>query len=562
MAILRETSIDRYLGTNYAPNDDEIKEVELCISGGLQRLEAIKDEAALIKVQLEGLLKESAEIHGLIRGHQALLSPIRQLPADLLREIFVACLPTDRNPTMCRDEAPMILTVVCSHWRQVALSTPRIWAAVHIPIPQPVSSISSPEQDGQRGAVIQRRREGVKEFLSRSGSLPLTISLYYDALRGSAISSSSTNALLESIIPFAARWKNVAIAGPSAAFSPIRELQSDLPQLQSLRLSVFRHEIHGGGTVSWKDSKLVKAEGLRSFYLTSMDENIMDYPVKWSQLTDLSLVTPRDWIASAFKSSDLHRILQLSPALISCTLAIRHESLDREATFSSVSLRHLEILKIEELTQWPNFFAAFDVPSLKSVEYFPRQACPSGRSSLLALLSRVSNSKNLEKLRTSPHFLDSREFVEILGYCGSLRSIFISEATAFQRSRQNGTINPINDYLLQLLAPRELPHDVSDTHPQAINSTDQLCPKLTEFIVRTQSIISDHGLLTFISRKQSTQSTAKSNKLKIVDIHFHRRRVHDIMPDLSAFIKAGLKARIQYSPPNVRGPVSLYDGLP
>lgn len=225
---LCKTSIDHYLGTNYAPNIDEIKEVKLCISGKLQRLQAIKDEAALLELRIECLHEESAEIQASIDGHLALLSPIRQLPVELLPQIFIACLPTDRNPTMCNDEAPMLLTVICSHWRRVALSTPRIWAAIHIPIPQPECIPESPPGEDGEDLMIQRRCNGVKEFLSRSGSLPLMISIYFNGLWGSSVSWRTT-APIKIIIPFAVRWKDISIAGPSSAFSPIRELQSDFP---------------------------------------------------------------------------------------------------------------------------------------------------------------------------------------------------------------------------------------------------------------------------------------------------------------------------------------------
>ncbi|KAF8975690.1 hypothetical protein BDQ17DRAFT_243512 [Cyathus striatus] len=32
-------------------------------------------------------------------------------------------------------EAPMLLTRICSSWRRIALSTPRIWSAIHIVLP-------------------------------------------------------------------------------------------------------------------------------------------------------------------------------------------------------------------------------------------------------------------------------------------------------------------------------------------------------------------------------------------------------------------------------------------
>jgi hypothetical protein len=35
-----------------------------------------------------------------IDAHQALISPVRRAPDDVLREIFLACLPTEHNTLM------------------------------------------------------------------------------------------------------------------------------------------------------------------------------------------------------------------------------------------------------------------------------------------------------------------------------------------------------------------------------------------------------------------------------------------------------------------------------
>jgi hypothetical protein len=119
--------------------------------------------------------------------------------------------------------------------------------------------------------------------------------------------------------------------------------------------------------------------------------------------------------------------------------------------------------------------------------------------------------------------------------------------------------NPINDALLQLLATGEEPHYISDKDtPDLLELTDQLCPKLEGLNIFIESNISEGALLTFISRKN--EHTNKSHKLKNIDVCFHHPKVHDIMPNLSAFIASGLKVRIGY--PHMEGPrFSLYDGL-
>ncbi|KAJ6561761.1 hypothetical protein B0H19DRAFT_87398 [Mycena capillaripes] len=46
--------------------------------------------------------------------------------------VFPVCLPADRNANMSSAEAPLLLWHVCRSWRNVALSTPRLWASLHI----------------------------------------------------------------------------------------------------------------------------------------------------------------------------------------------------------------------------------------------------------------------------------------------------------------------------------------------------------------------------------------------------------------------------------------------
>ncbi|KAF9462844.1 hypothetical protein BDZ94DRAFT_1260440 [Collybia nuda] len=53
------------------------------------------------------------------------LTPIQRIPAELLGEIFLRCLPKKRHPTVRL--APLLLCQVCSHWRGVALSLNQLW---------------------------------------------------------------------------------------------------------------------------------------------------------------------------------------------------------------------------------------------------------------------------------------------------------------------------------------------------------------------------------------------------------------------------------------------------
>ncbi|KAF8988460.1 hypothetical protein BDQ17DRAFT_1257659, partial [Cyathus striatus] len=65
----------------------------------------------------------------------ALLSPVHRLSQDILEEIFPACFPTDHNPCISATEAPMLLTQICSSWKTIAHSTPKLWAAIQLFFP-------------------------------------------------------------------------------------------------------------------------------------------------------------------------------------------------------------------------------------------------------------------------------------------------------------------------------------------------------------------------------------------------------------------------------------------
>ncbi|KAJ7166769.1 hypothetical protein C8R46DRAFT_899295 [Mycena filopes] len=57
--------------------------------------------------------------------------PILTIPFELTAEIFVPCLP-DRPVSPHLTIAPLLLTAICRQWRNIACSTPRLWAALQI----------------------------------------------------------------------------------------------------------------------------------------------------------------------------------------------------------------------------------------------------------------------------------------------------------------------------------------------------------------------------------------------------------------------------------------------
>ena len=96
------------LHTNYSATDDErISILQLC-DGRKQDIERLNEQIKILTAQRD-------ELQAFVDGHHALLMPIRRLSPEVLQQIFVQCLPQDRNPAMSASEAPTLsLGRVCS----------------------------------------------------------------------------------------------------------------------------------------------------------------------------------------------------------------------------------------------------------------------------------------------------------------------------------------------------------------------------------------------------------------------------------------------------------------
>jgi hypothetical protein len=215
-----------------------IKHLIATASDILYRLNSEIDQ---LQTTLQKLERERDLIQHHIDAHEGLLSPTRRLPAEILSEIFSHCLPTDRNPTCSQSDAPLLLGQVCKDWRQVSLSTPYLWASIHIVIPLNARArVLHP--------LIDAKTKGIESWLSRSGSLPLSISVYAvepavreyvaegPALRG------PVQSLLDRVLQRSSRWYAVDFKITTACISILGESwpwggNKDFPRLRTFRLS-------------------------------------------------------------------------------------------------------------------------------------------------------------------------------------------------------------------------------------------------------------------------------------------------------------------------------------
>ena len=213
-------------------------------------------------------------------------SPIvRQLPPDVTSTIFEFCLPDSTKflPYTKEDlSIPLSLGAICSYWRDIAWSTPSLWSSLVVRIPRKhVPSI-----------VIGI----VKEWLARSGQLPLSIRIL------SKFNNNTVSALAEIINQYSTRWSDLDLYIPDYDY---QHFNNHAPMLKSFRFhrpaNVFTVHLNFRLTCP----RLERAS-LSNFPIDGAN-------IQWDNLTHITLYSP--------SIIDSFLILRKSPRLVFCKVS-------------------------------------------------------------------------------------------------------------------------------------------------------------------------------------------------------------------------------------------------
>ncbi|KAJ7058326.1 hypothetical protein C8F01DRAFT_990780 [Mycena amicta] len=120
------------LHTNTVPSDPDCAQIRAFLKEPQQEAMELENTATSLRKQLEVTEQRLEEVKLLISAREALISPMRRVPVDVLRTIFLHTLPTARTTAMSPIEGPLLLCEVCKDWCDIALSTPRLWASIHV----------------------------------------------------------------------------------------------------------------------------------------------------------------------------------------------------------------------------------------------------------------------------------------------------------------------------------------------------------------------------------------------------------------------------------------------
>ncbi|KAF8201150.1 hypothetical protein K438DRAFT_1821476 [Mycena galopus ATCC 62051] len=426
---------------------------------------------------LDELTEERDTLKGYVDAHQALMSPIRRVPLDTIEDIFMACLPAHRNCVMSAQEAPSYI-----------LSQPQLWSRLHIVEP---TVLPDP--------LVAQRLEMTTAWLRRSGDCPLSISLeshpnwYSDSPR-------NTESFIKALIPFSSRWRNIRLAVQSFTLEPLTRLTENDDQVPFMP----------------KPGGVLHGPSLTRFSLFSgRNDNCLDLPLQWNQLTSLilfpssSLSSSSSWDAGHLQTPQVVLdILSTCPKLQICMFLV-HDSVDG--------------------------FVADDIvecPSLRSVDILCLGGQPLHTAQLIGFSLAAFPLLNSIVIDTETFTQASlMDFVSALP--PTIRSLRITEPTDPWQLASSAPV--LDDEVLVTLAAH--------------------CPALRELIIFNCRHVTDDALLRFIISGIPT--------LRRVQIKFERERQVDIRPSIQPFVDNGLECNAMYmSPPPPPPRSSPWEGLP
>ena len=514
------------------------------------RLRATED-LLHIDTEIERLMAKREQVQRSLDIYNIILSPARRLLPDILREIFYHCI-VRTYPILSAMEAPMVLTRVCSLWRSVALSSPRIWTRLHIPLPgnPRVSSNNMMSNSGtlelreKLSKTMALRCQAVKEWLDRSGSCPLLLSIAHPDEYSTHVGGNRgeeeddvAGPLFQVIHPYAPRWAHLRLSMPLRIY---QKLEKKIPLDRLSRLQSFTGNISSPGLSPGAGSTptplhIIELPSLKKLSLNCLQLtiNLGRYQNSWNRLTNIRFESP-------VTDTDFLELLRQCRNLVILDVNVqvpwlRPESL--EPNLAMVILPHLESLKLRESGESSPAIFAVNAPSLKLLQY----RCPPRYHNTFELrllrpeelIWLISNAAaSLETLSIEPQAFEPQDVLECLRLAVHVKDLTFGDNFLFGPDSQEG-IHYHDFFDLETFTVPTTEYESSTTSSMPLQ-TEFLLPKLESLQVNDGYIIGDDKMRKILTSRIDAAQRRLTSPLRYVKIQFWRQKEHDIVPEIVA----------------------------
>lgn len=506
-----------YLHNNQCPSKNESLEIRAIKANPFGEISKIDEEIDRVESILDSLRQKRAEIQKSVDDCNIIVAPVRRLSADILGIIFDYCLATHRNPIMSPWEAPILLTQICHDWRSVALSIPRLWSRMYIPLLQ-----TAPPPLAFDTERIEARSEEVQRWLRLSTACPLSIAITLIPRDAGSLHRPT----FYSIIVSSRRWRQLELGDcrfNSEIFGRILELSTDdLCMLRDLRLYSTYCLERGRYGYTWHQSGLFNTPSLRNISIVELGEALpLGPPPNWKTLTRL-------FIHSKISARLANELLSHCSYLVACSLQIYSTWTSVGNTPFVPEYAYLPYLKFLSLRgsriECNSLYGQVYVPSLRYLDCMAHFPTENEESGLFYLIDGLTTNKSLETLKFDFQDLTRENAIKFYTHAPSLMHLAL-----FQSPKRELRSSP--DQVAPLY---ELRHSSS---PDSVPTL--LLPSLEVFEAQGIQDTTDSVLLEFIkARVDAAKSNTGVSKLRKVKVHFGRAREIDIVPEALAYAQA------------------------
>jgi hypothetical protein len=423
-------NLDAILSSNIPPTCGEAAFVKGLLKGEATTLSALFQDIAHLENRLRTLYEQYRDSHAKVQRYQAVLSPVRLLPPELVRRIFLFCIgdsavevpPFPNTP-------PLSLAQICSGWREVALATPELWKNITF--------------SGDSTHGIANFKNLAQLWLSRCHTTPASLTF---SLR---CQTAIDNLLLDVIAPYSTSIEALELHLDTALFAAFADFPPEaFPRLRRIRFYGSRIEGHSsrGGLRLW-DPVTVPfqfAPQLTDVFISIPETKIdlEDLNLPWSQLSSLHLAE------SIVTSTAFLRVFAACSKLVSCSVRVVSENATTPAD-SDITLPFLTSLSLfVEAGGMAEVLCNISTPAIKtlSLRVVPHEVWYPD-----ALIQLVSRSRcRLDRLSVSGLTADREGFITLLNELPTLQTLDVM-FVSFLSDGVLDFMTPVSNYEVPIL---------------------------------------------------------------------------------------------------------------
>ncbi|KAJ7073116.1 hypothetical protein C8F01DRAFT_1045947 [Mycena amicta] len=537
--MMLHSPFNNILYTNIVPSTEQCDAIRGFLTKPREDASKLDEEVSRLEELLSAAIQKRNELREAISAHEALLSPFRQVPDDVLREVFLRTLPDGRNAALSGTEGPLLLASVCKRWNDIALSMPCLWASMCVVVPTNTSKITP-------------LCDTITTWLQRSGIVPVKISIRHPNTlmtsgRHDPRPAAIARVLWPTLLAVSRRWKKLQIA----AFTP--EELTPLSGLSAAEVPLLEH-VHLFGS-QWENPspdllqtvlEFLNTSSLRSF---TFEGNLCPLPqsVQWANLLHLKIAIPPPQFIPIHGPNFF---VFPFPFLVDCQLL---ETLHIALKGYTITFPPIDAITLPHLTNM-NLSTNLLPPREDGAHLFDVMKVPA----LCSLQISASFSGNIEgffraicllkHLHMEVIWVSSVDLAVALNCLQLLEELhLIGEPTTLADAGGTGS----DDNFLSVLMP--IPTTASTR-----------CPALRRLRLHSVRRLKDSHIVEFLNTRMLSAAVDEKGIARLTQFScvFERKQQVDVMAHLSDGVKDGMVVELTYRDHEVFQPkYSALDGI-